>query len=51
MEYLIENKNIPLALESYIKGTPSLHSYFDISFKGIKPKNYCGFLSINDESY
>ena len=51
MIYLYENQNIPTELEKHIKNNASLHSYFDINFKGIKPKNYCGFLSINDESY
>ena len=51
MKYLIENKNIPLELEVYIKNTSKLHNYFDIRFDGIKPKNYCGFLSIDNESY
>ena len=51
MTYLYENQNIPTELEKYIKNNASLHSYFDINFKGIKPKNYCGFLSINDKSY
>ena len=51
MQYLIENKNIPLELEPHIKNTPKLHHYFEIRFDGIRPKNYCGFLSIGDESY
>jgi 5-methylcytosine-specific restriction enzyme subunit McrC len=51
MNYLIENQNIPSILETYIKNTPALHSYFEIRFDGIRPKNYCGFLSINNESY
>ncbi len=51
MKYLHENQNIPTELEDHIKNNQNLHPYFDINFKGIKPKNYCGFLSINDESY
>ncbi len=51
MQFLYENNPIPERLESYIKDNKSLHTYFDINFQGIKPKNYCGFLSINDESY
>ena len=51
MKILIENQNIPQELESYIKENKSLHLYFETNFKGIKPKNYCGFLSLNDESY
>ncbi len=51
MHYLIENQKIPLDLEDTIKQTPSLHPYFEINFNGIKPKNYCGFLSIHGQSY
>jgi len=57
VKYLYENQNIDKELESYdelvsyIQNTPALHTYFDINFMGIKPKNYCGFLSINDKSY
>ena len=51
MQYLNENKNIPQKLEQSIKNNPKLHSYFDINFQGIKPKNYCGFLSIDNQSY
>jgi len=55
--YLYENRYIDKQLESYdvfvehIKNTPKLHTYFDMDFKGIKPKNYCGFLSIRNQSY
>jgi len=55
--YLYENRYIDKHLKSYdvlvehIKNTPKLHTYFDMDFKGIKPKNYCGFLSINNQSY
>jgi len=51
MQYLIENKNIPKELEEHIKENKSLHTYFEIRFDGIRPKNYCGFLSIDNESY
>ena len=51
MQYLDENKNIPQNLEQSIKNNPTLHPYFDIGFQGIKPKNYCGFLSIENQSY
>ncbi|MCF6244004.1 MAG: hypothetical protein L3J43_03090 [Sulfurovum sp.] len=51
MHYLYENQNIPQKLEKYIKENKALHAYFDVSFQGIKPKNYCGFLSIDNESY
>lgn len=54
MIYLYENENIKdehKSLKECIKNTPSLYTYFESSFYQIKPKNYCGFLSINDESY
>ncbi len=51
MQYLTENQIIPKELEQNIKDNQNIHHYFDISFKGIKPKNYCGFLSINNDSY
>lgn len=51
MNILYENKNIPEELESHIKNNQTLHGYFESNFNGIKPKNYCGFLSLNDESH
>ncbi len=57
MIFLYENENINTELESYtilkshIINNKSLHPYFDINFKGIKPKNYCGFLTIENENY
>jgi len=52
MNVLYENQNIKIKeLETYIKNTKSLHPYFEINFNGIKPKNYCGFLSIESQSY
>lgn len=51
MTYLYENLNIPIELEKHIKDNANLHNYFDINFEGIKSKNYCGFLSIGNESY
>jgi 5-methylcytosine-specific restriction enzyme subunit McrC len=51
MKILHENKNIPVELEPYIEENTSLHKYFETDFNGIKPKNYCGFLSIDNESY
>ena len=55
--YLYENRYIDTQLASYdvliehIQNTPKLHSYFNVDFKGIKPKNYCGFLSVANQSY
>ncbi|MDQ7085228.1 MAG: hypothetical protein Q9M36_10015 [Sulfurovum sp.] len=51
MIYLYENQNIPKELEQHIKEHKSVYPYFDINFQGIKPKNYCGFLSIANKSY
>ncbi len=51
MQYLNENECIPQCLETTIKDVSVLHPYFDINFQGIKPKNCCGFLSIDNESY
>jgi len=51
MHILYENSYIPTELESYIKENKSLHPYFISDFNGIKSKNYCGFLSINNQSY
>jgi len=49
--YLYENQNIPKELEASIKDNSTLHAYFEMRFDGIRPKNYCGFLAIDDESY
>jgi 5-methylcytosine-specific restriction enzyme subunit McrC len=51
MQILYENINIPSELNFYIEDNISLHPYFDINFSGVKPKNYCGFISINNKSY
>ncbi len=51
MQYLYENQYIPQNLEQFIKNSPDLHPYFSIDFKGVKPNNYCGFLSIENQSY
>lgn len=51
MTYLFENQNIPSSLNSYIKENKSLHKNFDINFEGIKPKNSCGFLTIENKNY
>jgi len=51
MHYLTENQNIPKELEEHIQDKKNLHTYFEIRFDGIRPKNYCGFLSINNENY
>jgi 5-methylcytosine-specific restriction enzyme subunit McrC len=47
--YLYENENIPKALESYVREEKKLFEFFEQSFNGIRPKNYCGFLSLNGE--
>lgn len=51
MNYLYENQNIPENLEIHIKDNKSLYPYFEMNFDGIKPKNRCGFLSIENENY
>jgi 5-methylcytosine-specific restriction enzyme subunit McrC len=51
MIFLEENRHLPKEIEDYIKKNKALHSYFESGFNGIKPKNYCGFLSIEDKSY
>ena len=52
MKYLIENQYINnVEIEEFIIENKSLHNSFDIDFKGIKPKNTCGFLRINNEDY
>lgn len=51
MYYLYENENIPKYLEQFIQNNTSLHQYFEQNFNGIKPKNRCGFLSIENDNY
>ena len=55
MIYLYENTYIgedATALKTKIEQTPILQDYFDSNYGKIKPKtNYCGFLSVEDESY
>ena len=51
MKYLYENKNVPLELVPHIENNKTLHPYFESNYENIKPKNYCGFLSIGGESY
>ena len=55
MNFLYENETInskknPLLVEKILQNS-SLHPYFEPNFKGIRPKNICGFLSIGDESH
>ena len=54
MKYLYENRVIGdehQRLKEVIGERSPLQKYFEHSFDGIKPKNYCGFLSIDDTSY
>ena len=52
MKYLIENQYIDnYEIEKFIIENKSLYNSFEKDFKGIKPKNCCGFLKINDEDY
>lgn len=51
MNLLNENQYIPKELHKHIENNSRLHNYFESGFTGIKPKNYCGFLSLDGESY
>lgn len=51
MQYLYENHFIPVDLNRHIEENKPLHAYFGSHFGKIKPKNYCGFLSIDGESH
>jgi len=51
MQLLYENRCIPPHLISHIENNKALHPFFERTFKGIKSKNYCGFLSVEGESY
>ena len=51
MKFLYENEYIPSELVPHIKDNKPLHPYFEHGFDGIKPKNNCGFLSVDGESY
>jgi 5-methylcytosine-specific restriction enzyme subunit McrC len=52
MNFLYENQFIKNDdLIEIIKQTKSLYPYFENSFDGVKPKNYCGFLSIEKQNY
>ena len=52
MVYLYENKVVAdTKLTEAIQDNTVLHPYFENSFNGVKPKNTCGFLSVDGESY
>ena len=54
MNYLFENQYIDEKhshIKEYIRSNKKLHDSFESSFNGIKPKNRCGFLSIQDKNY
>ena len=52
MNFLIENNYINNAeIEAFISTNSSLYDTFELDFKGIKPKNTCGFISLNNENY
>ena len=52
MIYLFENETITdKKLREAIEANRSLHDYFESGFDGPKPKNVCGFLSVESESY
>lgn len=52
MKYLIENQYINnVEIEEFIIENKSLYNSFEKDFKGINPKNSCGFLRIKNEDY
>lgn len=51
MNYIWENEYLGDGLKEYVLNSVSLHPYFDLNFKGLKPKNYCGFLRAENENY
>ena len=51
LNILYENQVIPKELNSYIQNNKNIHKYFEQNFQGIKTKNYCGFLQINNQAY
>lgn len=51
MNFIIENEYIPKELETFIRENEKLYKSFNVDFKGIKPKNVCGFILLNDENY
>ena len=42
---------IPSELHSIVQSNQALQEYFTHSFRGIKPKGYCGFLSTPEQEY
>jgi 5-methylcytosine-specific restriction enzyme subunit McrC len=55
VKYLFENRLIdkdehPTLIDA-IEHNPPLQNYFESSFNGVKPKNCCGFLSIDVKRY
>jgi 5-methylcytosine-specific restriction enzyme subunit McrC len=57
MNILYENDYIPKNLADYkeinnsIANNKKLHRYFELNFDGIKTKNYCGFVCINNKNF
>jgi 5-methylcytosine-specific restriction enzyme subunit McrC len=52
MKYLVENQYIDnVDIKNYIIENKLLYDGFDLDFRGIKPKNSCGFISLNNENY
>jgi len=52
MKILYENQWLDdELLTASIVSNESLHPYFESNFNKIKPKNYCGFLSVNNQNY
>ena len=52
MKFLYENQKIEQEdLIKSINTNKSLHPYFESNFKDVRPKNYCGFLSVDKQNY
>lgn len=51
MQFLYENEYIPSSLKNDIESNKELYPFFEMTFQGIKPKNNCGFLKIQNENY
>lgn len=47
----MKNEYIPSSLTKEIESNKELYPFFEMTFQGIKPKNNCGFLKIQNENY
>jgi 5-methylcytosine-specific restriction enzyme subunit McrC len=51
MTFLYENEYISSPLKNDIESNKELYPFFEMTFQGIKPKNNCGFLKIQNKNY